>query len=356
MSNAFKFFVKTLKIIICQLAYLFFLIILIISIISYSEITGFSIDHSIIMAVGYIPSMWLIIPAFFASGIFYFTKKLKLMLLLLFVFIPYLIIDGDYSLGKNYGGNPVAFNSSKEITVITSNVRYYSKGVQNVAEFLSKIDADIVLLNENVLHDNEKAGFEFLLECYEIIHGRNGESAILSKLPVLSYKEIELPTHQASLSGSNDIEKLHLNPKRSFLYAKVKLDSIIINVISARLIAGRPKNNSLKEQIKWGNYLAMQQKIESDFLVKFLNKLEGPVIFGGDFNASPNSKVIKNIRRIAQDTALEVGGIPGATFRTNFPIMRLDYIFTMNGIYTREYKRLNAEISDHLPVYAKLAL
>jgi len=175
-----------------------------------------------------------------------------------------------------------------------------------------------------------------------VCSGKKYETAILSKYPVLFCSEIELPTHQASLSGSNDIDSLLINPKRSFVHIRINFNDREIDVISIRLIAGRPKSNNLKDQIEWGRYLIKKQTEEIKFFVNYLNTLEGPIVFGGDLTAPPNAKVMKPLYKIAEDAAQSQSLVPGPTFRTEFPVIRLDYIFTMNGFKTVNYSRLKS--------------
>jgi endonuclease/exonuclease/phosphatase family metal-dependent hydrolase len=58
--------------------------------------------------------------------------------------------------------------------------------------------------------------------------------------------------------------------------------------------------------------------------------------------------------KIADDAAFHSHFIPAPTFRTEFPVMRLDYIFTMNGFKTFSYTKINTIVSDHFAVSAKM--
>jgi endonuclease/exonuclease/phosphatase (EEP) superfamily protein YafD len=65
---------------------------------------------------------------------------------------------------------------------------------------------------------------------------------------------------------------------------------------------------------------------------------------------------MRPLYKIAEDAARSQTFIPGPTFRTEFPVTRLDYIFTMNGLKTVNYSRLKVNVSDHLPIYGEFLL
>ncbi len=182
--------------------------------------------------------------------------------------------------------------------------------------------------------------------------GHRNSTAILSRYPVAEFKEIELPSHEASLSGSNDINDLSRQPHRSFVHAILNVDGTFLHVISIRFIAGRPKNNTFEENLRWGKYLLATQMQEVDAFTAYLSKLQGPIIFGGDLNAPPLSKPIRKIQNIATDAYMANHIWGDYTFRTDFPRMRLDYLFCMNQVIPDQARRPHLMVSDHFPVVA----
>jgi hypothetical protein len=114
---------------------------------------------------------------------------------------------------------------------------------------------------------------------------------------VLDYKIIDLPTYLASLSSSNDIEKIKSGEiHRSFVHAVINVNGTQVNVLSLRFIEGRPKDKSLKESIKWGKYLINAQTEELTVFLGYLRSLKGTVIFGGDLKVQPNTQVVRQIK------------------------------------------------------------
>lgn len=86
----------------------------------------------------------------------------------------------------------------------------------------------------------------------------------------------------------------------------------------------------------------------------------GPTVILGDFNAVPSSVPYRNLARHGRDVQLDAASRPRATFPSRFPLLRLDHIFTGEGIETVEAEvrsdMLTRMASDHLPLVATVAV
>jgi endonuclease/exonuclease/phosphatase family metal-dependent hydrolase len=236
------------------------------------------------------------------------------------------------------------------------NIKYYAYGIGKISKFISESDFDVLLLSESVLTPEKLAYLKSSLPAYTVLTDNGHDLSILSRYPVLDYKIIELPTYLASLSGSNDIEKLKAGGiHRSFVHAVINVNGSEVNILSLRLIAGRPKDNSLKESIRWGKYLINAQEEEVTVFLGYLRSLKGPVIFGGDLNVQPNTRVIRQIKNYAIDTFLEEHFRGPYTFKLSFPTMRIDYLFHSSDIISKNSERANVKtlLSDHFPIRAE---
>ncbi len=327
-------------------------LVMLISILDYYDIWA---RNSLFDGASFLSPLWLLFPIILLAVVLYLLNRKIFSLIVLIIYCVYFLIIGDASL-KFLSGYNVLKSEEKKLSILSVNVRYYSYGIDQIFNFIDSVDADIVLLSENTLPSDSITIFSNIGEKYYVCSGKKYETAILSKYPILLCREIEFPTHQASLSGSNNIDSLYKNPKRSFTHIRFNFNEREIDALSVRLIAGRPKSNKIKDQIEWGKYLIEKQTEEIQMLVNYLNTLERPVVFGGDFNAPPNAKVMRPLYKIAEDAARSQTFIPGPTFRTEFPVTRLDYIFTMNGLKTVNYSRLKVNVSDHLPIYGEFLL
>jgi endonuclease/exonuclease/phosphatase family metal-dependent hydrolase len=87
-----------------------------------------------------------------------------------------------------------------------------------------------------------------------------------------------------------------------------------------------------------------------------------PLVFCGDFNAGPRSRVYRKVSALLQDvqTADSAPGAPKATFISFYPVFRIDHIFVSRHFSPVRVMvpvtPLTRAASDHLPVVAELAL
>lgn len=236
------------------------------------------------------------------------------------------------------------------------NVQFYRAGRERVANAVKSMDADVVLLSENAVRPEEVPALEALFAPLHFYAGRSEETAIVSRQPLRDVKEVELPSFQASLGHPNRLEDQATHRHRSFLHARLDLHGFAVHVISIRFIAGRPPSKRPEDQLAWGRYLVKTHHEEGAFFLDYLSRLKGPVIFGGDLNAPPSSRLIRRLSEVAQDGYLATHWWGRPTFEVKFPVQRLDYLFGMNGAVPVESCRLSHVVSDHYPVWARFAL
>jgi len=269
----------------------------------------------------------------------------------------YFLLYGDISLGA-LGGvlSQQAIASRHTIRAVTLNVEYYARGVDNVMDAIDRLDADVVFLGEHVLNPAQSAAMRRRLEGRMLVEGHPNSTALISRLPVVWWKEVELPSHEASLSGGNDPDEVVTHPHRTFIHAVVRSDSQLVHVISVRFVAGRPKNHSVQEALRWSAFMFREQTEESEFLARYLGTLHGPVIFGGDLNACPEARTVTRLRAIATDAYMADNVFGDFTFRVDSPTMRIDYLFCMNGVSPVAASCPRVVVSDHFPVFATFAL
>ncbi len=260
---------------------------------------------------------------------------------------------GDFSL-RTDARQPSA--SAATLSVMALNVQYYSFGVHNVVQAIKSVDADVSLLSENVLDASEAEAARQELFPRSFRMGKAGETAIASKYPLLDFKEVELPTFQASLSGPSQLESLQRGPHRSFSHAVIDVNGLPVNVLSVRLIAGRAPATDPLSQLGWGLYLMRSQNAEVEFLKSYLRRVQGPFIFGGDLNAPPSSPAVQSLRELATDAYSATHHIGSPTFRVRAPLVRIDYVFGSSDLLPLQARRIEIEVSDHFPVFAEFQL
>ena len=313
--------------------------------------------ESKIIALGFFPPYGFIVFVLPLILLFWIIGDKKSSAVSLLVYLGFFLWFGDFSFNrKNVPEQPGRFTGQK-LSVIALNVRYYSYDIDKVIAAIKKMNADLYLLSENTLSPQERRTLVSELHPWTFQMGRQDGTAIISRFPVVDFKEIVLPTKQASLSKPNQISRQHQNPNRSFVHAKIDVGGTLVHAISIRFLAGRPADRSPSEAFKWLFYVLGEQLKELDFFLIYLKSLTGPIIFGGDLNATPSSITVQKLSEIAVDSYLEKHIWGGFTFWTQFPsYARLDYIFAMNGIRVLDSKILDDIVSDHFPVYSQFLI
>ncbi len=242
------------------------------------------------------------------------------------------------------------------LKVAALNVQFYLAGRKQVAEAIKSMDADVVLLSENLVPPEEVPELQALFAPLHYYAGRSEETAIVSRNALREVKEVELPSFQASLRRPNRLEDQPSHRHRSFVHAQLDVDGVLVHVISIRFIAGRPPSKRPGDQLAWGRYLVKTHHEEGRFFVDYLSRLRGPIVFGGDLNAPPSATLIQRLNGVAQDAYLATHWWGRPTFDLKLPLLRLDYLFGMNGAVPLEATRLPHRVSDHYPVWARFAL
>ena len=327
----------------------FIILLLLTSTLDHLDVFG---SNDILYGLDYLPALWLGALAVVPTALFYFLGKKKFALVLLTVSCIYTAVFGDFSLSFLVPRSHPLSIGTKKVTVAALNVQYYSHGVNEVIDGILSLSSDVALLSENDLPDSLSSFVKKKIAPMQMCMGHRNSVAILSRFPIVDFKEIELPSYEASLSGSNDIDDLSHHPHRSFVHALINVHGTYVNVVSIRFIAGRPKNNTLGENLRWGKYLLTMQMQEVDSFTAYLRGLRGPIIFGGDLNAPPLSKPMRKIQRMATDAYMANHLWGDYTFRTEMPTMRLDYLFSMNNVIPDHARRPHLTVSDHFPVVA----
>ncbi|MGC1391674.1 MAG: endonuclease/exonuclease/phosphatase family protein [Bacteroidales bacterium] len=347
-----KLLKSILRLITILLAFLSIAVSIGSSICKFSDVS----NNVLVLACPYLSYFWVIILSVVVLFLFLALKNFRIALTYFAIMLLFTLLLNDFSLKPIHRRIPDKDKTYDSLNVGAYNIKYYAYGIGKISKFISESDFDVLLLSESVLTPEKLTYLKSSLPHYTVLTDNGHDLSILSKYPVLDYKIIDLPTYLASLSSSNDIDKLKAGGiHRSFVHAVINVNGTVVNILSLRLIAGRPKNRSLKESIRWGKYLINAQEEEVAVFLDYLRSLKGPVIFGGDLNVQPNTNVIRQIKNYAVDTFLEEHFRGPYTFKLSFPTMRIDYLFHSSNIISKNSERVNVKtlLSDHFPVRAE---
>jgi endonuclease/exonuclease/phosphatase (EEP) superfamily protein YafD len=100
-------------------------------------------------------------------------------------------------------------------------------------------------------------------------------------------------------------------------------------------------------------------RLQARELCALVDTLDGPLVMGGDLNATPDRRAPARIASRLRDAWAEVGVGNGATFPADAPTSRIDYVYARGpvGIRSISVGARGAQIaSDHLPVVVELSI
>ena len=249
------------------------------------------------------------------------------------------------------------------LKIVSYNVGLFAHGnmgdrrlvlADSVAAFLRKTDADVICLQEFYLPNtlNMDAWFRdhfpgYRAEYY-VLTGEKGHAGnvTLSRRPVL-YR------------GKLDFEK----STNLALHTDIQLDSTVLRFYNCHFesynisLSGLIKSLGKDEEVMEDTGRKMRRSItqrpkQVDAVMRDVDECPVRSVVLGDFHDNPLSYTVHRLSRGRSDSFVKAGKGFGATFRSLWPLLRIDYI-----LYPRDLEAVTCEMprvkySDHYPVIA----
>ena len=242
------------------------------------------------------------------------------------------------------------------------NAEQRERRLDELAELLKTLEADIVVLNEVDFETSwsygvnqaqclaEKAGYEYRVEQRNIDFRflfwtcRFG-NAVLSKYPIRDAKVIDLPAYA-------EWEDLLVGKKKA-VFCQVETTHQTVGVIGAHL---SHRSETLRAQ-------------SAEYIVKLLDDAQQPVFLAGDLNSTPsgfpeskqgsnNKNAIEvfdasgKLQRTPMEAPLEDEQL---TFHADAPQNIIDWVLIPNGWSYTDYHVELSTLSDHRPVLVEVS-
>jgi len=246
------------------------------------------------------------------------------------------------------------------------NKEPYARNYNNCIEVLKEIDADIIGLQEIGKHPTrglpecdinspvisylaDKMGmYGYFAKAIDVFGNDKYPygNGLLSKYPIKSAKTVIIPDAEQTEKGYYET--------RSLLVAELEISGgVTVMVSHFGLMSGEILN-----------------AVET--VIKNADKAEGPVMFMGDLNSTPDSKYIAPLFERFRDTAN--GSMKPLTWPSNIDgdphewekqfksaignnyARKLDYIFVSEHFNVKGFSVMHTLASDHLPFIAELEL
>ena len=246
--------------------------------------------------------------------------------------------------------------TEKTIKVLSYNVmmfalcdNYYDKN-NEILQYMLQSDADIICLQEfhlplDVSMDSWiRQHFPGYKAEYYVLTGANGHfgNVTLSRRPV-------------SGKGKIDFEK----STNLALWTDVRLDSATVRLYNCHFesynisLSNLVKKDGVVEETerKMRRSITERPKQVAEVLRGVDNAPVRSIVLG-DFNDNPLSYTYMRLLRGRHDSFVKAGKGFGATYRTLWPLLRIDYILAPKDLNAVSYTVPHVKYSDHYPIIA----
>lgn len=242
-----------------------------------------------------------------------------------------------------------------KISILQWNI-WYLEDIKNIAQFLNENKVDVICLQELTINFDKQDHIHtpnyiakqlgYYVYFQKITFASKEmelANAIFSKYPIINSRTVWINKEQGS--GNYDDEN------RAYIEA-------ILDIYGTKLTVGTVHMSYTH------SFKPSERKLqETDALAEVIRDNKSNFILTGDFNATPESKVIYRIEEYVTNCGPNYSKNTWTTkpfsyngFEVNTLDYRLDYVFGSQDINVVASQVLDTEFSDHLPVLVEVQL
>ena len=274
------------------------------------------------------------------------------------------LLPAVFLVGKYYQYKAPEPEREPTLKIVSYNVGLFAHGnmgdkrlvlADSIAAYLRRTDADIICLQEFYLPNtlNMDAWFRDRFPGYRaeyyVLTGAKGHAGnvTLSRRPVQN-------------RGKIDFEK----STNLALHTDIQLDSTVLrfynchfesyNISLSGLVKsiGHREDNVMEDTGQKMRRSITQRPKQVEEVIKDIDACPVRSVVLGDFNDNPLSYTVHRLLRGRRDAFVQAGKGFGATFRTFWPLLRIDYILCPRDLQAVTYEVPKVKYSDHYPVIA----
>lgn len=260
-----------------------------------------------------------------------------------------------------------------ELTVMTFNVpRWWGYHMEEktveMAEFISAADADVIALQEAPIafypEEPQLRAAPYVAVLFDSLEYRTIGPAVsgatYTPQPILSRLEMLNQKHERLRRDPQDTLSTALTRTRMRWQGR---EFVAYNLHLRTFGEKKPWQEDdlpIVRKKKLIPYLRQYRNAygvrawEMEEIRKMIEGENLPVIVFGDLNSTPDNWVYGQMADILRDAFRVAGDGWGMTYHTRFPFARIDYIFVSKEWKVMDADVLDAYLSDHLPVVARL--
>lgn len=231
------------------------------------------------------------------------------------------------------------------LRVMTYNIHQGRAGVEHIVKEIREENPDVVCLQEaNVFGAWQQLtpSLKKSLSGYRVIH--YDEIAIASRYPVVKWSMFPLRRQGA---------------RRVAIEAVINTRGRNVTIINVHLMTSPVGESIMTHDSTTKSYLKKTADVRFEQvgeIIKRSSQTKAPLIIAGDFNTPPRGLLYTQLTSKYMDSFSKVGRGFGYTFRADYPVVRIDYVFTANGAYARNAYVPKALASDHRPMVADIII
>jgi len=180
----------------------------------------------------------------------------------------------------------------------------------------------------------------------------NSGLAIFSAYPIVKSELLAFPNSSNKAMYADVL----INHDTVRIY-NLHLESINIDVVDYDIVQGKVNANNGGFDKLWRIYQKLilaftKRSFQAEQIILHVKKSPYPVVVAGDLNDTPGSYTYFLFKEYLNDSFLDAGLGFGKTYISNWPWLRIDYIFYSNELHVHKFNICRKKLSDQYSLQA----
>jgi vancomycin resistance protein VanJ len=233
-----------------------------------------------------------------------------------------------------------ANSAMPRVRIMTYNIHHVSHGAARIARDIREVRPDIVCLQETNPAKPGKDVIGKLRHLFPDWHcATHGQLTVLSRYPI----------------AECEIHPEPVDYWRVLLEVTVLPEGRRLTVINLHMNTAADSESLTDHYGGFPSYLrssTIARSMQVSRLLGVARGIRGPLVLAGDFNTPPRGRLYRRLTQEFQDCFRASGWGFGYSFRSDLPVMRIDYVLVGNGLRPARCIAPSLAGSDHRPVVA----
>lgn len=301
----------------------------------------------------YAPQHFWLVPTLCLLAACAWKRRAKLLAFNLFTALLFVVFFLGFNIPFGRWMPQATAASSTRLRVMTFNIKGGLNGVDEVAQVVREQKPDVLCLQETMGLTTGRPG--------ALQQQPDPIPALQALLPQgwFMARTHEVTTFSRFPIASQRVHPMPFRAGRAILETQVNVRGKTLSVFNAHIsmvslsAAAKRRDNILPRVLRFGGSSATRQA-QVDILLAATQQTQTPFVVCGDFNTPPRGIVYRTLTSKMTDSFRAVGWGSGFSFRSDLPLMRIDYIWLNDGVRVLDCHVPNVRASDHRPYVADL--